>query len=124
MEQRKERITMRVTAAEKEEIRSKAAAEHLTVTAYLMAQAQHGGQDLSLAAVKRAVMPVIDELVPIGRNINQLAKVSNALGRADRHDLVAVIQWLLGSLMHIVPKAELVRLVEGSEPCGAEEART
>ena len=90
-----EQILLRLTSEEKAYIKKKASTAELSVQAYVLTavmQFDDPSLNLTLPALKRAVVPIIAQLRRIGNNLNQLAKRQNSGRSISRTDLLANIE--------------------------------
>lgn len=90
-----EQILLRMTPEQKAFIKKKAAKYELSIQAYVLSgalQFDDPSHNLTLPAVKRAVVPIIAQLRRVGNNLNQLARRQNSGRSINRTDLLANVE--------------------------------
>jgi len=113
-----ERIVIRCTVGEKQLIRENAAKQDVPqpVSRFLVSMGAYAA-DYPLAAVKHAVVPLLHHLRKIGGNLNQIAHARNRGSAIDRNNLLSVVRRLISVLLHLVPRDQLLRMVQETAPC-------
>lgn len=92
---RTEQILLRLTPEQKAYVKKKAFTAELSVQAYVLSavcQFDDPSLNLTLPAVKRAVVPIIAQLRRVGNNLNQLARRQNSGRSVSRTDLLANVE--------------------------------
>jgi hypothetical protein len=112
-----ERIVIRCTPEEKQLIRANASKNKCPHISRFLVSLGSYAADYPLAAVKHVAVPLLHHLRKIGGNLNQIAHARNRGATIDRNNLLSVVRRLISVLLHIVPRDQLLRMVQETAPC-------
>lgn len=116
-------LAIRVTDTERSLIAAKVENTGLSLQSYITLSALNDPCNLSrtLPEIKRVAVPVVAHLKRCGNNINQLAKTRNSGKSVGKQDICGAVRWLVSILLHLMPKDELIDIVQTTEPCKLDE---
>lgn len=113
-------LAIRISDAERSIIDERLALSHLSLQEYTLRRLLRDGEgssQMSYADLYEFAKGVTCEIKKCGVNINQLTKAHNSGRQVDERDILGAVTWLTSSLLHLVPREQLLQIVRETAPC-------
>ena len=117
-------LAVRITDAERSLINERLALANLSLQEFTLRRLLRDGEgsaQMSYADLYEFAKRITCEIKKCGVNINQLTKARNSGKQVGERDILGAVTWLTSSLLHLVPREQLLQIVRDTAPCQLKE---